>query len=150
MSRNTSRTRRIFGGKESAPPTGSATYARPLNNPTDQAVAETLPVATTYRKFPGPDAARGGGPAFSIHVNPVTAAGATSTLDFYYSNLPDPDPTDATHWVASGITQIDLTSTNDTFITVADKYPAWILAKAVVANSTGTIWAYARMSGVEE
>lgn len=146
MSRNTSRTRRIFGGKETAPPTGtSLTYARPLTNPTDQDAAESLAVGTHRRVFPGPAQ---GGQDWSYHVSPVTAAGATSTLKFYYSNLPNPDPTNADHWVDSSIS-IDLTATTDVHATVA-KYPVWIKAEAVIANSGGTLWAYVRSANVEE
>ena len=149
MSINSTRARRIFGGKESAPETSSLTYSRPLNNPADMVVAETLPVATTRRCFPGPKGDSGG--VWSYHINVVTAAGATSTLKFYHSNLPNPDPTDATHWVDSGITAIDLTSTSaDAHATLTGKYPTWIKAEAVVANSTGTIWCYVRSAGVEE
>lgn len=148
MSRPNSKVRRIFGGKESAPATGtSLTYQRALTNPGDQAVAETLPVGTTYRRFPGP---AGHHAWWSYHINVVTAAGATSTLTFWYSNLPDPDPTDATHWIDSGISSLDLTSTSaDIFATIADKAPAWIMAKAVVANSTGTIWGYVRTADID-
>ena len=47
MARNSTTTRRIFGGKEpqaTFAEVGSAAYARPLGNPNDQAVAETLAV----------------------------------------------------------------------------------------------------------
>lgn len=149
MSRNTSRTRRIFGGKEpqgAVADVGSAAYARPLNNPTDQDASETLAVATHYRKFPGPS----GLGEWSYHVNPTSAAGAASALTFWYSNLPDPDPTNAAHWVDSGISSIDLTATTDAQASVTGKYFAWIMAKAVVAASTGALWAYVRVAGVEE
>jgi hypothetical protein len=144
-SRNSTRTRRIFGGAEPAGE-GEAAYARPLMNPADQAVAETLPVGTTYRVFPGP---KNGGVAWSYHINRVSAAGAASELTFWYSNLPNPDPATAAHWVDSGIVAIDLTSTADLHATV-EKAPTWIMAKAVVAVSTGTLWAYVRCTNVDE
>lgn len=150
MARNTSRTRRIFGGSASStdPDSTSLTYTRALDNPANQAASETLAVTTHYRKFPGPSDDSGG--VWSYHVNPTSAAGATSTLTFWYSNLPDPDPTNSAHWVDSGITSIDLTSTNDTFGTATGKFPVWIMAKAVIATSTGALWAYVRIGGVEE
>lgn len=147
MSRNTSRTRRIFGGKEPVGSAGSARYSRELANPADQAVAETLAVGTHRRVFHGPAK---GGVGWSYHFSPVTAAGAASTLDFFYSNLPDPDPTNADHWVASGITQIDLTATTDLLATIPDKAPVWIKAEAVIAVSSGTCWMYVRCTNVEE
>ena len=143
--------RRIFGGKETAPTTGSARYARPLFEPEDQAVAETLTVATINRMFPGPGQSQhpAGGGVWSYHVNNVSPSGATSTLKFYFSNLPDPDPTDATHWKDSGITAIDLTAVAVSFATRTADFPLWILAQAVVVTSAGTIWAYVRTDGVD-
>lgn len=137
------RTRRIFGGKEGRNTTAgeSLTYARPLENQGDQAIAETLAVGTTYRVFPGPCP---GGHAWSYHVSPVSAAGATSKLEFFYSNLPKPDPTNADHWVESGVSDIALDATTDAFGTVITEAPAWIMAKATVVDTTGTVWAYVR------
>jgi hypothetical protein len=34
--------------------------------------------------------------------------------------------------------------------TVTGKYPTWIMAKAVIAASTGALWGYVRSAGVEE
>lgn len=138
------RTRRIFGG---ALPQVSTRYERPLDNVTDQAVAEALAVGTHRRVFPGP---RKAGRSWSYHINPTAAAGAASALSFKYSNLPDPDPTNADHWVDSGITPIDLTATTDSFATVVDKAPVWIMAEAVIAVSGGSLWGYVRAEGVEE
>lgn len=151
MARNSTTTRRIFGGKEpqgTFAEVGSAAYARPLNNPADQATAETLAVGTHRRVIPGP-AALPGMPWWSYHIDVVTAAGATSALNIFYSWLPNPDPTVAAHWEASGISALDLTATTDVAGTIIEKAPAWILFEAVVANSAGTIFGYARCSGVE-
>lgn len=150
MARSSSRTRRIFGGKAPQPTfaqQGTKAYQRELENPTDQDVAETLAVGTHYRKFPGP---AGSGSMWSYHINPTSAAGATSALTFWYSNLPDPDPETAAHWVDSGIAAIDLTSTADSFATVVDKAPVWIMAKAVIANSAGQLYGYVRSACIEE
>jgi hypothetical protein len=138
------RTRRIFGGAEAQV---SGRYERPLLNPSNQDTAEQLAVGTHYRMFPGP---RGVGGSWSYHINPTAAAGAASELSFMYSNLPSPDPTNAAHWLDSGITPIDLTATTDTFATVTGKAPVWICAKAVIAVSAGSLWAYVRSEGVEE
>jgi hypothetical protein len=149
MARNSTRTRRIFGGGGGQPTfaaAGSAAYARDLGEPANQATTESLAVGTHYRVFPGPS----GLDSWSYHINPTSAAGATSTLAFLYSNLPNPDPETAAHWVDSGITPIDLTATTDSHATVTGKYPAWILAKATIANSGGALWGYVRVPGVEE
>ena len=136
--------RRIFGGGETQP---SGKYDRPLTNPADQAVAETLAVGTHRRVFRGP---RGDGPHWSFHISRVTACGATSALNFYYSNMPNPDPTNADHWVASGVSAVDLTSATDILTSVTSVTPEWIKAEAVVANSSGTVWGYVRVNGIEE
>lgn len=142
MSRNQN-VRRIFGGALAGP----NAYTRPLLNETDQAVAETLAVGTTRRVFKGPV---GDGAHWSYHISVVSAAGATSALTFKYSNLPNPDPTNADHWVDSGISPIDLNAAADSFATLGTKSPEWIMAEAVVANSTGTVWGYVRVGGVDE
>lgn len=151
MARNSSRTRRIFGGAGGQPSfaaAGSAAYARPLDNPADQAVAETLAVGTHRRVIPGPEA-QPGTPWWSYHIDVVTAGGATSALNIFYSWLPNPDPTDATHWEASGIAALNLNATTDVASTIANQGPAWIMFEAVVAASACTLFGYARASGVE-
>lgn len=151
MARNSTRTRRIFGGLEpqgAVGDVGSAAYARPLNNPADQAVAESLAVGTHRRKFPGPEACPGT-PWWSYHIEITGAAGATSALTFKYSWLPDPDPATAGHWEDSGIASLDLTATTDIMATIIEKAPVWIMAEAVIATSAGTLWGYVRTSGVE-
>jgi hypothetical protein len=55
--RNSPTTRRIFGGGEPQPTfaqVGALAYARPLNNPADQMVPESLAVGTHRRVIPGP------------------------------------------------------------------------------------------------
>lgn len=151
MARNSTTTRRIFGGGEPQPTfaqAGSAAYARPLNNPADQMTPETLAVGTHRRVIPGP-AAQPGQPWWSYFIDVVSAGGATSALNIFYSWLPNPDPTQATHWEASGISALDLTATTDVAATVVEKAPAWIMFEAVVAASAATLVGYARVSGVE-
>lgn len=151
MARNNTNTRRIFGGAEPQPTfaqVGSAAYARPLNNPADQMVPETLAVGTHRRVIPGP-AGNCGQPWWGYFIDMVTAGGATSALNIFYSWLPNPDPTDATHWEASGITALDMSLTTDVAATVVDKAPCWIKFEAVVATSAATLVGYARAAGVE-
>lgn len=138
---NSNQVTRIFGGKY---PQVSGDYTRPLLNPANQTDVETLAVGTTRRLFRGP---KGSSNSWSYHVNVVGAAGATSTLKFYYSDLPNPDPTVAAHWKDSGITAIDLASAAVSFATKTGDFPEWIMAEAVVATSTGTVWAYVRSHG---
>ena len=144
MARNNTRTRRIFGGNLPQP---AGYYDRPLNNPAGQAISETLAVGTYQRVFPGPAL---GHAAWSYHINPTSAAGATSALKFYYSNLSNPDPTDATHWVDSGVASISLSVLTDAFGTVTTHYPTWIKAEAVIVTSSGALWAFVRSGSVEE
>jgi hypothetical protein len=147
MARNSTRTRRIFGGKEPArDPTDTTVYQRELLNPADQAVAETLPVGTTRRRFPGPS----GDGLWSYFISCTEGGAATSELKFYFSNLPDPDPDTAGHWEDSGISAIDLSATGVTFATRPTDYPTWIMAEAVVVTNTADLLGYVRCAGVEE
>lgn len=151
MARNNSNTRRIFGGAAVQPTfaqVGSEAYARPLCNPAQQATAESLAVGTHRRVIPGP-AGLPGTPWWSYHIDVVSVGGASSALNILYSWLPNPDPTDATHWEASGITALALTATTDVSATIIDKAPAWIMFEAVVLTSACTLFGYARASGVE-
>lgn len=137
--------RRIFGGGESQPTTGDAQYARPLYNPQDQAVAESI-TGTVQRIFPGPV---GENPHWSYHGYCSQAAGAVSTLKFYASNLPDPDPTDATHWGAALHTvQIDATGAFQA--TVTSEGFRWLKAETTIASGTAKFWCYVRANGVDE
>lgn len=142
MARNHTGSRRIFGGLL---PQLTGVYSRELLNPGDQAVAESLAVGTHRRVFPGPGAVE---QSWSYHLNPVSAAGATSALNFFYSNLPNPDPTVAAHWVDSGITAINLTVTTPLHGTVF-KSALWIKAEAVIVTSAGTLWMYVRSSATD-
>lgn len=132
----TSFVRRIFGGNSGSP--GHLNIA-------NQAIGETLAIGTHSRKFKGPR--RNG--EWSYQAKATSAAGATSTLKFFYSNLPDPDPDTAAHWVDSGISAIDLTATTTVFGSLADKFPEWIMAQAVIANSGGDLYVFVRSEGVE-
>lgn len=144
-------TRRIFGGGEPQPTfaqAGKAAYARPLNNPADQYVAETLAVGTHRRVMPGPKG-QAGVPWWSYWIDVVSAGGATSALNIFYSWLPDPDPTNAAHWEASGIAALNLNATTDVSGTITSQGPPWIMFEAVVAASAATVVGYARASGWE-
>lgn len=132
--------RRIFGGKSGDGETGAQRF-----NVATQAVGETLAVATHSRKFKGPQ--RNGN--WSYQAKATAAFGATSTLKFYYSNLADPDPTNSAHWVDSGITAIDLTSTTTVRGDVTGKFPEWIMAQVVAAASGGDLYLWVRSEGVE-
>jgi hypothetical protein len=132
--------RRIFGGKSGDAEEGARRY-----NAQNQVDGETLGVATHSRMFKGPQ--RNGN--WSYQGKAVTAFGASSTLKFYYSDLPNPDPTVAAHWVDSGITALDLTSTATFFATVTGKFPEWIKAEVVGQTSGGTFYLWVRSEGVE-
>ena len=119
-------------------------FGRPGPN-SNQALGEALTVATHSRRFKGPQ--RNGN--WSYQVKAVSAAGATSTMKFFYSNLPDPDPDTAAHWVDSGITAIDLTATTTVHATVTGRFPEWIMAQAFIATSGGTVYCWVRSEGSE-
>ena len=145
MANNTNATvRRIFGGG-SGSTAAAAEKAAQVWQPSNQAQGEALAVGTHSRRFKGPQ--RNG--QWSYQAKATAAAGATSTLKFYYSNLPDPDPATAAHWEDSGIVALDLTSTTTDFGSVADKFPEWIMAQAVIANSGGSLYLWVRSEGVE-
>jgi hypothetical protein len=129
-------TRRVFGGNSGDP----AHF-----NPSNQAVGETLAVGTHSRRFRGPQ--RNGN--WSYQAKATSAAGAGSTLKFFYSNLPDPDPGTAAHWEDSGISELDLTSTATDFDSVNGKFPEWIMAQATIAVSGGSLYLWVRSEGVE-
>jgi hypothetical protein len=132
--------RRIFGGKSGDGEEGARRW-----NAANQADGEALAVATHSRMFKGPQ--RNGN--WSYQAKATSAAGATSTLKFYYSDLPNPDPGTAAHWVDSGIAAIDLTATTTVFATITGKFPEWIMAQAVIANSGGQVYLWVRSEGVE-
>lgn len=135
------KSRRLYGGKPANPLTCSDS---PLLNEADQAQYETLTVGTSRRVCKGPG---GQGGFWSYHVYNNTASGATSNLKIYFSNLPNPDPTDATHWKDSGITAIDLTvATTSTQAVRPQDYWEWIKFEATVATSGGTMWCWVRVT----
>lgn len=138
------KSRRIFGGKnDTAAAANSQRYTRELMNEADEAQAETLTVGTTRRVLRGPG---GQGGFWSYHINNLSASGATSTLKIYFSNLPNPDPTNSAHWKDSGITAIDLTVVAATQATRASDYYEWILFEAIAVTTAGTLWGYARVT----
>jgi hypothetical protein len=131
--------RRLFG-------LSSDSGARAAGDGINQMVGETLPVGTTARMFQGPIG--GGSGAWSAHVRVTSAAGAASAMTFGYSNLPNPDVTDDTHWEDSGITPVDLTATATKVVRPAGvTYVGWVRVKAVVAVSTGKVVVYTRADG---
>ncbi len=138
MSNVTSTVHRIFGHPDA--------IGRLNVEANGQTLAETLAVGTTARRFRGPKA----NGHFSIHARVASAAGATSVLTFWYSNLPDPDVDTEGHWVQdTGIADIDLTSVATNFVNVGNVNAEWIRAKAVVATTTGTAYMYTRVEGVD-
>jgi hypothetical protein len=138
MSKFNAFVRRIFGGKSAD---GNIAW-----NTANQADGEALAVGTVRRVFKGP---QGFGGFWSYHGKVTSVAGATSTVKFYYSNLPDPDPTNSAHWVDSGITAWDLTSTTAVQATKTGVFYEHIMAEAVVANSGGQLWLWVRTGSVE-
>ena len=128
---------KVFGGP-------SDQGARDQISSTTQLLPEALVVGSTSRKIRGPKA----NGHFSIHVRNLTASGATSTMTFWYSNLPDPSETDDTHWIQETlITAIDLTVIGNTFYNVGNVNAEWIRIKTVAVTTAGTLYAYSRVEG---
>lgn len=139
MSINQSSAIRIFGGDGSP-------EALALNNPSSQANGEALAVGTHARKARGPR--RSG--QFSAHIGVTAAAGATSALSIWYSNMPNPDPDNDAHWVEdTTITPVDLAATGNSFLNVGNVNAEWIRYKATIAASGGDLFLYHRAEGVE-
>jgi hypothetical protein len=133
---------RVFGGK----PAATAT-TNPLLNPSDQVVPETVAAGATHRRVVmGP---LGDGAHWSYHVRITTAGGATSSVKAFYSNLPDPDPTNADHWGAAEFT-IDGAVAATSIATLGSKSPAWIKLEAQAVTSAMSLWGYVRVNGVDE
>lgn len=140
MSIHTSQAIRVFGG--GVTDQGS----RAFTNPSNQAVAEVLAVATTSRKVRGP---RSNG-HFSYHLSITEASAGASAITVWYSNLPNPDETDDTHWVQdTTIGSIALTSTTTVFGNVGNVNAEWVRYKAVVAADTASVFLYHRAEGSE-
>lgn len=146
MANDGKNTTRLFGGAEpaAAPTTGQQQYQRPLMNAAGQVVVESV-AATTRRVFKGPRQHGG----YSLHYKITQAAGAASAAKIYYSNLPNPDPTDSTHWVDSGITAIALDGTSAAFLTKQDAWPEWVMIEATITSGTAKLWMYSRTDGVD-
>lgn len=137
MSKFNANTRRIFGGL----PADDGYKAPPHDATQDD--KESVTAGTTVRRvFKGPVGSSG---SWSYHFD-VTAGGATSTLKFYFSDLPNPNPATAAHWKDSGITPIDLAVTATGFVTRTADYPEWIMAEVVAVTSAPSLWLYARVA----
>ena len=135
--------KRLYGG-------GSDQAARTTQpSEANSRVGEALVVSTTAnaRMFKGPQQ----NAHFSIHVRNLTASGAASTITWWYSNLPNPDPAVDSDWVQdTSITAIDLTVANATYmVNVGNVNAEWIRVKPSVAVSAGTLYAYTRVEGVD-
>jgi hypothetical protein len=127
--------RRVFGGKGDPA----------VWNTQSQEDGETLAIAAHKRMFKGPTVNGN----FSIHGRMTTAAGAASALKLYYSNLPNPDPTNANHWVDSGVAGVPLNVTTPFRVDVTGKFPEWVMVELTVAAAPGAGYVYARSEGVE-
>lgn len=112
--------------------------SRAVTNPSVQVTGEVLPVATYGRRVRGPR--RNGN--FSFHGAASSAGGAGSQLTVEYSLLPNPDETNAAHWVDSGIAPVVLTATTPFLQSVAAKHVEWIRYKIVIGTSQGSVWLY--------
>lgn len=131
---------RVFGGG----PTDQETRA--ASNPSNQAVAEVLAVATTSRMVKGPK--RNG--HFSYHLSVTEASGGASAITLWYSNLPYPDVTNDAHWVQdTTVGSIALTGVATFFGNVGNVNAEWIRYKAVVAGDTASAWLWHRAEGSE-
>lgn len=130
---------RIFGGM----PSGDVQIQQG-GSPTTQNVSETVAVGTTRRMFMGPKA----NAHFSIHLLVDSAAGATSAMTVWYSNLPNPSLASDADWVQdTTIGALDLTVTGGKFTNAGNVDAEWVMLKAVVAASTGNIRAFVRVEG---
>lgn len=131
--------RRLYGVSSDADTRARAT------SESVQLVGETLAISATAnaRRFKGP---KDGG-HFSLFFRNLGASGATSALTLWYSNLPDPDPTDDTHWVQdTTFTTIDLTVANTSyFYNIGNVFAEWFRIKPVVAASAGALVCWARI-----
>lgn len=145
MSYIQTQSKRIYGGKVSQ---GDASALAQFNA-TNQLDGEPLQVSTTAnnRRLKGPK--RTG--HFSYFVRNGAASGAGSTFTVWYSNLPDPDPTNDTHWVQdASIASIDLTVANTSyFVNVGNVFAEWIRFKPSVLVSAGDLVVWSRVEGVE-
>ncbi len=135
--------RRVFGGK---PATANGTQADDLNtNTVNQLQAESI-TATTGRMIKGP---RANG-HYSAHVIVGTGTSPVGTLDVWYSNLPDPDPTNDAHWVKdSSVTDIDLSAAATKMINVGNVNCEWVRFKVTRTSGTLSLILFARAEGVE-
>lgn len=110
----------------------------------NQLQAETVGVGSTRRTIAGPNA----GGRFSLQVFVDSAAGATSTLTVWYSNLTAPSTTDDTAWTQDlTIGSIALDTTTSKFANVGNVDAEWIMVKATAVASSGNIRVIARVEG---
>lgn len=139
MAITNSTVKRIFGGPADL-------RGRHQADSTSQRVAEPLAVGVTARKFKGPKS----NGHMSIMTRVATASGATSTMTFWYSNLPDPDETSDADWsLDTSLTSIDLTATGNTFYNAGNVNAEWVRVKVTTVTTAGTIWQFTRVEGVD-
>lgn len=134
---------RLYGGK---PDTANGTLPDVRNlNAVNQVQAESL-TADTYRMMRGPR--QNGHLSAHIIVGAGSSPGAGSALTVWYSNLPDPDPTNAAHWVQdTSISSVDLTVAANTFLNVGNINAEYVMFKAHVVSGTVALVLFARAEG---
>lgn len=95
---------------------GGDQLARSSAGANHQTIPELL-TATTSRVTTGPQGTSAN--AYSFHAIVAAGTAPVGTLTVWYSNLPNPDPTNDAHWVQdTGVTAIDLAVVANTLKTV--------------------------------
>lgn len=136
--------KRIYGLTADTTELGPALRASP--SASTQMVPEVLPVATTSRKFKGPQ--RNG--HFSVHIMCTEAGAGGSGVTVWYSNLPEPDVTNDAHWVQDAtIGTVALTAAANFFLNVGNVHAEWVRLKSVVVGDTASVVVWARCEGIE-
>lgn len=138
MSNLNANTLRIYGGN----PPGDI-VAQQVASPTNQSVTEVLIPGTYRRLYAAPK--RGGRSSIQTFVD--SAGGALSTLNIFFSNLPNPSVASDADWTLSAITALDLTSTVSKFTNIVDVFPEWFMLKATILVSNASIRVFVRTEG---
>jgi hypothetical protein len=94
------------------------------------------------------------GPRANGHYSAQVIVGAGSapvaTLTVWYSNLPDPDPTNDAHWVQdANITGINLATVVNTMINVGNVNSEWVRFKVAYTSGTVSLILYSRSEGAD-
>ena len=128
----------VFGRHTSDDP-----LARASSGPNAQTIKE-LVAATTGRRVRGPS--QNG--HFSYHLMVAAGTAPVGTLTIWYSNLPDPDPTNDAHWVQdTSIASVDLSVVANTFINVGNVNAEFVRFKVTRSGGTIELGLYARVEG---